>query len=364
MFAILRHYGIPQQIVSAIKLLYDGSTSRVYVEGQLSNPFNVTTGILQGDVLAPFLFIIVVDYVTRHSAQNFGYLTHRSEGTRSRAVPEKRLSDLDYADDIALLENDQVRAQEQLDSYRANARAVGLEINIEKTEQMQLISTAQKAATAPLTIDGQKLAVVEDFKYLGSMIKSSESDIKRRISLAWAAFWTLEKIWKSSSIKTDIKVRIYKASCISILLFGCESWVLNDTLRSKLDVFAHHCYRIMLGIRLRDHITVQEILKCVKQVEVSTQVFSRQLGFIGHCLRLPSDEPANIYALYESQVRRDAKGAVWRKKGAPKKSYIQQVSLHLTGDKKLNLSASEIARQASNRTTWKKMIAAAHYVID
>jgi hypothetical protein len=58
MIAILRHYGIPEQIVAAIRVLYDESTSRVYVEGEFSEAFKITTGVLQGDVLAPFLFIL------------------------------------------------------------------------------------------------------------------------------------------------------------------------------------------------------------------------------------------------------------------------------------------------------------------
>jgi hypothetical protein len=77
MFAILRHYGIPEKIVEAIRALYDHSTSRVYVDGQYSQPFDITTGVLQGDVLAPLLFIIVIYYVTRQSASEFGYLTHK-----------------------------------------------------------------------------------------------------------------------------------------------------------------------------------------------------------------------------------------------------------------------------------------------
>ena len=30
------------------------------VDGSISKPFSVTTGVLQGDVLAPFLFIIIL----------------------------------------------------------------------------------------------------------------------------------------------------------------------------------------------------------------------------------------------------------------------------------------------------------------
>ena len=60
MFAMIEHYGIPNKIVSAIRVLYDQSTSQVYIQGQLSEAFDFTTGVLQGDVLAPFIFIVVI----------------------------------------------------------------------------------------------------------------------------------------------------------------------------------------------------------------------------------------------------------------------------------------------------------------
>ena len=43
MFAILLHYGIPPEIVKAIRVLYDKSSSRVYIDGQVSEPFDITT---------------------------------------------------------------------------------------------------------------------------------------------------------------------------------------------------------------------------------------------------------------------------------------------------------------------------------
>ncbi len=47
MFAILRHYSIPEKIVSAIKVLYEGSTTRVHLDGKLSEEFKVLTGVLK-----------------------------------------------------------------------------------------------------------------------------------------------------------------------------------------------------------------------------------------------------------------------------------------------------------------------------
>ena len=115
MFAILRHYGIPQKIVDAIRALYDKSKSRVYVDGKLSDPFDITTGVLQGDVLASFLFIIVIDYISKNSVADFGYLTHKGSDnehksfysfrTSTKRPVERRLNDLAFADDIALCES-------------------------------------------------------------------------------------------------------------------------------------------------------------------------------------------------------------------------------------------------------------------
>ena len=66
----------------------------------------------------------------RNSEGSYGFVTHLKEGTRTRThKPEQKLNDLDYADDIALLESAIERAQDQLDQTSAEASKVGLEIN-------------------------------------------------------------------------------------------------------------------------------------------------------------------------------------------------------------------------------------------
>ena len=68
--------------------------------------------MLQGDALAPFLFIILVDYpLLRTTDGDSGVLTCPRKSSR---YPAKVLNDLDFADDIALLESSISRAQSQL----------------------------------------------------------------------------------------------------------------------------------------------------------------------------------------------------------------------------------------------------------
>ena len=110
MFSVLRHYGIPENVVNAISVLYNNSKSAVMVDGNISDPFDVSTGVLQGDVLAPFLFVILVDYLLKKATSELdsGVLTHPRRSSRHLA---KLLNDLDFADDIALLESSIPRAQ-------------------------------------------------------------------------------------------------------------------------------------------------------------------------------------------------------------------------------------------------------------
>ena len=61
---------------NVIKCLYDGITSAVRVNGILSKNFLVTTGVLQGDVLAPFLSIILLNFVLQKTEITAGLQTH------------------------------------------------------------------------------------------------------------------------------------------------------------------------------------------------------------------------------------------------------------------------------------------------
>ncbi|XP_078586049.1 uncharacterized protein LOC144867902 [Branchiostoma floridae x Branchiostoma japonicum] len=152
MLAVLRHYGIPLTIVNAINVLYNNSKSAVMVDGNISDPFQVTTGVLQGDVLAPFLFIVLIDFLMRRSTEDIdsGIVTHPRQ---SRRYPARILNDMDFADDIALLESSIPKAQEQLNRTAAAGTQLGLVISVPKTEYMTINCSPQP----PLEVYGQPI---------------------------------------------------------------------------------------------------------------------------------------------------------------------------------------------------------------
>ena len=71
--------------------------------------FNIVAGALQGDTLAPYLFIICLDYVLRTSIDKDNGFKPAKEG--SRRYPAQTITDRDYTDDIALPANTTAQAK-------------------------------------------------------------------------------------------------------------------------------------------------------------------------------------------------------------------------------------------------------------
>ena len=64
---ILLAHGLPKEIVAAIIILYKNTKVKVRSSNGDTDYFNIVAGVLQGDTLAPYLFIICLDYVLRTS---------------------------------------------------------------------------------------------------------------------------------------------------------------------------------------------------------------------------------------------------------------------------------------------------------
>ena len=178
MFKILLAYGIPKSIVDAIKIIYDNSCAKIATPDGETDFFDILAGIFQGDTLAPFLFILVLDYTLKQayevSSHDTGITIEPKRGTRHPAI---RLHDSSYADGIALLNHSLKLAEELLHTVEKAAQTVGLHLNADKTE----VLTINLPDTYNVkTMKGVKLKNVKSFKYLGSYVPSFEEDFKVR----------------------------------------------------------------------------------------------------------------------------------------------------------------------------------------
>ncbi|VDO78599.1 unnamed protein product [Schistosoma margrebowiei] len=155
---LLRHYGVPQKIVNIIRNSYDGLNCKIVHGGQLTKSFEVKTGVRQGCLLSPFLFLLVIDWIMKTSTSGGKHGIH--------CTSRMQLDDLDFADDLALISQTQQQMQEKTTSVAAASAAVGLNIHKGKSKVL-LYNTA---CTDPITLDGEDLEDVKTFTYVGIII--------------------------------------------------------------------------------------------------------------------------------------------------------------------------------------------------
>ena len=335
---ILKAYGIPPNLLRAIESMYTNTRAKVISPDGETEMFDITAGVLQGDTLAPFLFVVVLDYALRKA------LTGREEDLgftitprKSSRHPKKVLADLDFADDIALLSDLIEEGQELLLSVEAECKKVGLGLNGPKTKYLEFNNESQVSLH---TLDGTELEKKEDFKYLGSWTDSSEKDIEVRKALAWRALNDMNKIW-SSNMSTDLKRKFFTATVESILLYGCEAWTLTKAMEKQLNGTYTRMLRKAVNVHWSNKITNKELYG--GWPALSDKIASRRLQLAGHCHRHP-ELCAQKLILWEPTHGH-------RGRGRPKTTFVD-VLLNDTGAE----SAEELAGMMSDRDVWRSHV--------
>nr|KAG5711712.1 hypothetical protein BaRGS_023476 [Batillaria attramentaria] len=134
LWKLLRHYGVPGKIISLIQCTYQDMSCRIAHAGQLSESFEVKTGVRQGCLLSPFLFLLVIDWIMKTTTAG------RKNGIQWSLWTQ--LDDLDFADDLALLSHSHSQMQDKTTCLEATSAGTGLKINRKKTELMKINTTA------------------------------------------------------------------------------------------------------------------------------------------------------------------------------------------------------------------------------
>ena len=82
------------------------------------------------------------------------------------------------------------------------------------------------------TQNSSSLKLVDKFTYLRSSVSSTETDINTRLAKAWTAINRLSVIWKSD-LTDKMKCSFFQAAVVSVLLYGCTTWMLSKRIEKK-----------------------------------------------------------------------------------------------------------------------------------
>ena len=167
LMTILKEQGLDSKTLSLIKETLTNTKSKVKFMGEISEPFEIKTGVRQGDGLSPLLFNCVLKKVIQEWRKRKNELNVDQPISLGRT--DIKIDCLAFADDLAILARDIPTAQKQIEILKEIAEKVGLQVSFEKTEYMTCLKTAPKYMNTKYG----KIKRVSQFKYLGEIIQDT-----------------------------------------------------------------------------------------------------------------------------------------------------------------------------------------------
>ncbi|KAJ4442302.1 hypothetical protein ANN_12170 [Periplaneta americana] len=184
------------------------------------------------------------------------------------------------------------------------SKEIGLEVHPEKTKYMIMSRGQNIVRNENIKIGNLSFEDVEKFKYLGATvtnINDTREEIKHRIIMGNACYYSVEKLLSSSLLSKNLKVRIHKTVMLPVVLYGCETWTLTLREEHRLRIFENKLLRKVIGAK-RDEVTGEwrklhnaELHALYSSPDIIRNIKSRRFRRAGHVARM--GESRNAYSV-------------------------------------------------------------------
>ena len=199
------------------------------------------------------------------------------------SIGGRNITNLRFADDIDALAEEEQELEALVESLHKTFTRYKMKISAEKTKLMTNSANG---------IQSERDRGKRAFKYHGAVVSDdgSKPEVLSEIAQATAAYTKLKPIWSDNKISLGSNVKLMCSFVISIFLKACESWTLTAEVEKRMQAFEMRCYRRLLIISYKDHVTNEEVRRKIQAaigeyVELLTLVKKRKLRWFGHVSR-------------------------------------------------------------------------------
>ncbi|XP_069978603.1 uncharacterized protein [Penaeus vannamei] len=247
---------IPTRIIGLLASLYTSTERDVKHGWGLSSFFPVSSGVRQGCDLSLTL-LACIDWI-------LGGATVQSHC--GAALGNMKVTNLDFADDGAILSESLGNLVVALDVFSNEARPLGLEVSWTKTKIQDFGYLLGESVWSL-----QEIEVTESFTYFGSVVHNSGLSDQETVSCA---------------------------------------------LESRLDAFYNRSLHRIMGSCWRDYVSNQRLHCETGAGPVACTICDCQLRLCGHLARFPQDDPAHQVVSVRDKPK-------WRRPvGRPRKLWL------------------------------------------
>ena len=183
LWEVLSRFGAPSKCLTALRNLHTNMEGQVAYCGELSSKFPIHTGVRQGSIEGPVLFILflagMMEVAFPDNSRFRRVMGVKLEVAGSDITAVRRFRrptlirtlDCIYADDIALVSDSFEDIQEIICQFAQTATKFGLLINLQKTVSKRFNPAVQENLTVPpFYVGNHPLEDVSSFSYLGSIL--------------------------------------------------------------------------------------------------------------------------------------------------------------------------------------------------
>ena len=216
------------------------------------------------------------------------------------------LTDLRFADDVALLTKTPQQMESQMNTLNNISKTVGLKIHKGKTKFM--INYPNQDS---LCIENEEIEKVEHYKYLGQttyLKETTKEEIKCRIRTGWSCFGRNREVFLDEKLPMSLRRQVFDQCVLPSMTYGCQTWSVSKTMGQKLRTAQRAMERKMLNLKIKDKVPYTEIRKRTRVQDIVQFVLKQKWKWAGHVARLDDNRWTQRVTEWQPREGRRSRG--------------------------------------------------------